>query len=280
MTVASDGSEEPRLLLERARTFTNRRTRPTARRSRTGTAFTTHTHTIRVVNADGTDVRVLIHATPPFDAVGHIRGIEWSPDGSLIAVDLRSLADNQKGGIYTVRPDGTDRRLLDPRGREPRVVARRFADRVLAVLGGAQPWRHLGRLGRERRWVGPADALAARVRRPLEPRRSCGSGLIQRGQDAVHDGATQGGDMRTFARRVAVVALTAGLVLILALPASAGERIIVYRGETSQAEPVRLRVLKSVTAGARFLLGFTVFFTMTCEDGSTGEFAGFGRPEG
>ena len=28
--------------------------------------------------------------------------------------------------------------------------------------------------------------------------------------------------MRTFARRVAVVALTAGLVLILALPASAG----------------------------------------------------------
>ena len=51
--------------------------------------------------------------------------------------------------------------------------------------------------------------------------------------------------MRTFARRVAVVALTARLVLILALPASAGERIIVYRGETSQAEPVRLRVLKA-----------------------------------
>ena len=49
--------------------------------------------------------------------------------------------------------------------------------------------------------------------------------------------------MRTFARRVAVVALTAGLVLILALPASA-DQIITYRGETSQAEPVILKVLK------------------------------------
>ena len=85
--------------------------------------------------------------------------------------------------------------------------------------------------------------------------------------------------MRTFARRVAVVALTAGLVLILALPASAGERIIVYRGETSQAEPVRLRVLKR-DSGARFLLGFTVFFTMTCEDGSTGEWGGLIAPGG
>lgn len=74
--------------------------------------------------------------------------------------------------------------------------------------------------------------------------------------------------MRTFARKVAVVALTAGLVLILALPASASQ-IITYRGETSEAERVLLDVLKR-DSGRRFLSEFLIFFTVTCEDGSTG----------
>ena len=118
MTVASDGSEEPRLLLESTNLYEPTYS-PDGTQIAYGDGLYYSTHTIRVVNADGTDVRVLIHATPPFDAVGHIRGIEWSPDGSLIAVDLRSLADNQKGGIYTVRPDGTDRRLLIPGAGNP-----------------------------------------------------------------------------------------------------------------------------------------------------------------
>jgi Tol biopolymer transport system component len=64
------------------------------------------------VSADGTDVRVLLDATtPPFEA-GHVRGVEWSPDGSLIAIAITSDPE----GIYTVRPDGTDLRLLLPGG--------------------------------------------------------------------------------------------------------------------------------------------------------------------
>ncbi len=85
--------------------------------------------------------------------------------------------------------------------------------------------------------------------------------------------------MRTFARRSAVVALTAGLVLILALPASAAQRIT-YRGETSQAEFVRVEVLKKRSNGRRFLTGFSILFTMTCEDGSTGRWAGLSSSGG
>lgn len=112
-TIASDGSREPRLLLE---SKADELSQPTYSPDGTRIAYVAgggdHGHTIRVVNADGTDVRVLIHATPPFDAVSHIHGLEWSPDGSLIAV---GLADGLEGqGIYTVRPDGTDLRLLIP----------------------------------------------------------------------------------------------------------------------------------------------------------------------
>ena len=97
MTIASDGSEEPRLLLEKHEPL---RTDVLARRHADrvrGRSLRLHPHDPSG-ERHGTDVFVFIHApTPPFDAVGHIRGIEWSPDGSLIAVDLRSLADNEKG---------------------------------------------------------------------------------------------------------------------------------------------------------------------------------------
>jgi Tol biopolymer transport system component len=120
LTVASNGSGKPRLLLESSGSMLYE---PTYSPDGTRIAYVDgggdHSHTIRVVNADGTDVRVLIHATGPFDAVGHIRGLEWSPDGSLIAVDLRAVGDNPEGGIYTVRPDGTDLRLLIPGAGNP-----------------------------------------------------------------------------------------------------------------------------------------------------------------
>jgi WD40-like Beta Propeller Repeat len=120
-TVASDGSEEPRLILESDH--------PSAAATPGGVAGFTwlyqptfspdgaqiayvdgwgdHSHSLRVVNADGSDVRVLFDATtPPFDGAGHVTEVEWSPDGSLIAIS------SDLHGTYTVRPDGTDLRLL------------------------------------------------------------------------------------------------------------------------------------------------------------------------
>jgi len=84
--------------------------------------------------------------------------------------------------------------------------------------------------------------------------------------------------MRTFDRRAALVALTAGLVLVLAFSASASQRIS-YRGETSQAELVRFKILKRDN-GQRFLTDYLIFFTMTCEDGSSGRWGGLGSRGG
>jgi hypothetical protein len=73
--------------------------------------------------------------------------------------------------------------------------------------------------------------------------------------------------MRTCFRRLAVIALTAGLVLVLAIPASA-ERRIFYRGETSEGNPLFFAVLKRDN-GRRFVDKFWMGFTATCENGST-----------
>jgi len=112
LTVASDGSGKPRLLLESKDLLYE----PTYSPDGTQIAYVDgggdHSHTIRVVNADGTDVRVLIDATGPFDS-GHIRGLDWSPDGSVIAVGLEGR------GIYTIIPDGTFLSLLIPGGGNP-----------------------------------------------------------------------------------------------------------------------------------------------------------------
>jgi Tol biopolymer transport system component len=107
LTVASDGSGKPRLLSQGTAVYRATYSPDGARIAYEGGGGD-HSHTISVVNADGTDVRVLIDATPPFDEAGHITGIEWSPDGSLIAVGLEGR------GIYTIRPDGTGLRLLIP----------------------------------------------------------------------------------------------------------------------------------------------------------------------
>ncbi|HET6712459.1 MAG TPA: hypothetical protein VFI59_01935 [Actinomycetota bacterium] len=80
--------------------------------------------------------------------------------------------------------------------------------------------------------------------------------------------------MKNLARCALVLTVTAMLVVTLVGSASAGQ-IITYRGETSDTQTVRLAILKR-DSGRRFLLGFTVFFTVTCEDGSTGTYAGIG----
>ncbi|HET6712629.1 MAG TPA: hypothetical protein VFI59_02840 [Actinomycetota bacterium] len=80
--------------------------------------------------------------------------------------------------------------------------------------------------------------------------------------------------MKTPARCALVLTLTATLVVTLVGSASAGQ-IITYRGETSEAERVRLDVLKR-DSGRRFLGEFLISFTVTCEDGSTGWLPGIG----
>jgi Tol biopolymer transport system component len=127
-TIASDGSEEPRLVLESDQSLGPGGSlgytwlyEPTYSPDGTQIAYIDgwydSTHSLRVVNADGTDLRVLFDATtPPFDG-GHVRGVEWSPDGSLIAIAGGPEGDGS--GIYTIRPDGTELRLLIPEAASP-----------------------------------------------------------------------------------------------------------------------------------------------------------------
>ena len=63
--------------------------------------------------------------------------------------------------------------------------------------------------------------------------------------------------MRSTTRRTILSVLAGVLTAILALPASAGQ-IIEYAGETSQADPVDLEVLKR-ESGRRFLREIVIF---------------------
>lgn len=75
---------------------------------------------------------------------------------------------------------------------------------------------------------------------------------------------------------LAIVLLTAILSLSMAVPAAAGSRVRVYAGETSQGKPISFHVMKADT-GRRFLQGFRITVTMTCEDATTEEWRmGFG----
>ena len=112
MTVASDGSGKPRLLLESKDLLYE----PTYSPDGTQIAYVDgggdHSHTIRVVNADGTDVRVLIDATRPSTP-----GTSGASTGHLTGASSRSAWEGR--GIYTIRPDGTFLRLLIPGGGNP-----------------------------------------------------------------------------------------------------------------------------------------------------------------
>ena len=79
------------------------------------------------------------------------------------------------------------------------------------------------------------------------------------------------------ARRVRYRDLVTVLVVATAIPAHAAPRVRVFRGTTSQGETIRLFTAK--TDAGRFLQGFDVGVTLTCDDQTTtsGSFGyGFG----
>jgi hypothetical protein len=69
---------------------------------------------------------------------------------------------------------------------------------------------------------------------------------------------------------LAVVVLAVILSVSMAVPAAAGPRTRVYKGETSQVKPFSVRVLKA-DDGQRYFKGFSVEIEMTCEDTTTQE---------
>lgn len=68
---------------------------------------------LRVMNADGTHVRVLIDSDGPFAGIGWIEDLGWSADGSY-------LAFTGPGGIWTIGADGSDLTNVAPHGSYPR----------------------------------------------------------------------------------------------------------------------------------------------------------------
>jgi hypothetical protein len=73
--------------------------------------------------------------------------------------------------------------------------------------------------------------------------------------------------MRISTRRTTLSVLAGVLSVVLALPASAAQRIS-YEGTTTQDERVRLNVLKRDN-GRRIVTNFTFRLTVACEDSST-----------
>ncbi len=103
-------------------------------------------NTLRVMNADGSGVRVVID-----QEFGHVNDLAWSPDGSRLAFDAlygggiwivgvdgsgltelsgrgaaprwsptgRQLAFQSAGGIWVINADGSGPRLVVPGGRDP-----------------------------------------------------------------------------------------------------------------------------------------------------------------
>jgi Tol biopolymer transport system component len=66
-------------------------------------------HSLRVMNADGSDVRVLIDQAE----VGHVDDLVWSPDGSRLAFSA------EEGGIWMVGVDGSGFTEVIPDGVNP-----------------------------------------------------------------------------------------------------------------------------------------------------------------
>jgi Tol biopolymer transport system component len=68
-------------------------------------------HSLRVMSADGTGVRVLVDQAP--EEVGHVDNLVWSPDGSQLAFSA------QEGGIWIVGIDGSGLTKVIPDGVNP-----------------------------------------------------------------------------------------------------------------------------------------------------------------
>ena len=65
-------------------------------------------HSLRVMNADGSGVRILFDQAP--EEVGHVYNLAWSPDGSRLAFSA------QEGGIWIVGVDGSGLTKVIPDG--------------------------------------------------------------------------------------------------------------------------------------------------------------------
>lgn len=64
-----------------------------------------HSHNLWVMNADGTERRLLLDEELPGFGGGHMNALTWSPDGEWLAFQTDD-------GIYLVRPDGTGLTLV------------------------------------------------------------------------------------------------------------------------------------------------------------------------
>lgn len=68
-------------------------------------------HSLRVMNADGSGVRILIERAP--EEAGHVADLVWSPDGSRLAFSA------EEGGIWIVGVDGSGLTKVIPDGVNP-----------------------------------------------------------------------------------------------------------------------------------------------------------------
>ena len=96
-------------------------------------------HQLRVMNADGSDTRILVddlEADTAWSPDGDIYNLAWSPDGERLAFGLRSK------GIYVVGADGSGLTLAIPGGAYPywSPDGTRIAFANLAGSGTSRSW--------------------------------------------------------------------------------------------------------------------------------------------
>ena len=102
------GGGEPRLLLASARLLYNPTISPDGTQIAYFDGWGDNSHSLRVMNADGSGVRVLFDQAPA--EVGHVHNLAWSPDGSRLAFSA------QEGGIWIVGVDGSGLTRVIPDG--------------------------------------------------------------------------------------------------------------------------------------------------------------------
>jgi len=128
------GGGDPRLLLDSA----NQAYNPTFSPDGTQIAYFDgggdHSHSLRVMNADGSGVRVLIDEAP----VGHVWNLVWSPDGSRLAFSA------EEGGVWVVGVDGSGLTKVIPDGinvywsPDGSRISYQSIDPLSGVLGGLE----------------------------------------------------------------------------------------------------------------------------------------------
>jgi DNA-binding beta-propeller fold protein YncE len=74
-----------------------------------------HDHNLKLMDADGTNVRILFGYGTSLGQAGHLTGLVWSPDGS----DLAFAVDFPRGGIWVIGADGSGLRRVIPGGANP-----------------------------------------------------------------------------------------------------------------------------------------------------------------